>query len=174
MDFIEPCFGIGHNLSLICQMTSEDIKHQLNNNSRGNLQHHDRQLSTDSLPYGEATTATRVCGTNAFDILYRPSRWLISWLTDWLTDCLFDRLTDCGWLTACLTDWLTNKTVTSSRDFRYKQPETKGSERRTPCHNENTTIRRRVIMKIPQLGAACKYYLRTVHTVSDTERNKNK
>ena len=26
---IEPCFGIGHNLSLICQMTSEDIKHQL-------------------------------------------------------------------------------------------------------------------------------------------------
>ena len=22
-------FGIGHNLSLICQMTSEDIKHQL-------------------------------------------------------------------------------------------------------------------------------------------------
>ena len=29
MDFIEPRFGIGHNLSLICQMTSEDIKHQL-------------------------------------------------------------------------------------------------------------------------------------------------
>ena len=29
VDFIEPCFGIGHNLSLICQMTSEDIKHQL-------------------------------------------------------------------------------------------------------------------------------------------------
>ena len=29
MDFIEPGFGIGHNLSLICQMTSEDIKHQL-------------------------------------------------------------------------------------------------------------------------------------------------
>ena len=29
MDFIEPCFSIGHNLSLICQMTSEDIKHQL-------------------------------------------------------------------------------------------------------------------------------------------------
>ena len=27
--FIEPCFGIGHNLSLICQLTSEDIKHQL-------------------------------------------------------------------------------------------------------------------------------------------------
>ena len=27
--FIEPCFGIGHNLSLICQMTSEDIKHHL-------------------------------------------------------------------------------------------------------------------------------------------------
>ena len=25
---IEPCFGIGH-LSLICQLTSEDIKHQL-------------------------------------------------------------------------------------------------------------------------------------------------
>ena len=31
MDFIEPCFGIDHNLSLICQMTSEDIKHQLIN-----------------------------------------------------------------------------------------------------------------------------------------------
>ena len=30
---IEPCFGTGHNLSLICQMTSEDIKHQLNNNN---------------------------------------------------------------------------------------------------------------------------------------------
>ena len=29
VDFIEPCFGIGYNLSLICQMTSEDIKHQL-------------------------------------------------------------------------------------------------------------------------------------------------
>ena len=29
MAFIEPCFGIGHSLSLICQMTSEDIKHQL-------------------------------------------------------------------------------------------------------------------------------------------------
>ena len=29
MDFIEPCFGTGHNLSLICQMISEDIKHQL-------------------------------------------------------------------------------------------------------------------------------------------------
>ena len=29
----EPCFGIGHSLSLICQMTSEDIKHQLNNNN---------------------------------------------------------------------------------------------------------------------------------------------
>ena len=27
VDLIEPCFGIGHNLSLICQMTSEDIKH---------------------------------------------------------------------------------------------------------------------------------------------------
>ena len=27
--FIELCFGIGHNLSLICQMISEDIKHQL-------------------------------------------------------------------------------------------------------------------------------------------------
>ena len=27
--YIEPCFGIGHNLSLICLMTSEDIKHQL-------------------------------------------------------------------------------------------------------------------------------------------------
>ena len=29
VDFIEPCFGIGHNLSVICLMTSEDIKHQL-------------------------------------------------------------------------------------------------------------------------------------------------
>ena len=29
MAFIEPCFGSGHNLSLICQMASEDIKHQL-------------------------------------------------------------------------------------------------------------------------------------------------
>ena len=41
MDFIEPCFGIGHSLSLICQMTSEDIKHQLiiiiNNNNNNNL-----------------------------------------------------------------------------------------------------------------------------------------
>ena len=35
---IEPCFGIGHNLSLICQMTSEDIKHQLNNNNSNSCQ----------------------------------------------------------------------------------------------------------------------------------------
>ena len=25
-ELFEPCFGIGHNLSLICQLTSEDIK----------------------------------------------------------------------------------------------------------------------------------------------------
>ena len=25
--YIEPCFGIGHSLSLICQLTSEDIEH---------------------------------------------------------------------------------------------------------------------------------------------------
>ena len=25
--YIEPCFGIGHSLCLICQLTSEDIKH---------------------------------------------------------------------------------------------------------------------------------------------------
>ena len=25
--FTEPCFGISHSLSLICQLTSEDIKH---------------------------------------------------------------------------------------------------------------------------------------------------
>ena len=29
IDMIEPCFGIGHNLSQICLMTSEDIKHQI-------------------------------------------------------------------------------------------------------------------------------------------------
>ena len=28
--FIEPCFGIGHNLSLICQLTSEDTKQHFN------------------------------------------------------------------------------------------------------------------------------------------------
>ena len=27
ISYIEPCFGIGHSLSLICQLTSEDIKH---------------------------------------------------------------------------------------------------------------------------------------------------
>ena len=27
----QHCFGTGHNLSLICQLTSEDIKHQLIN-----------------------------------------------------------------------------------------------------------------------------------------------
>ena len=26
-ELLKPCFGIGHNLSLICQLTSEDIKH---------------------------------------------------------------------------------------------------------------------------------------------------
>ena len=36
---IEPCFGIGHNLSLMCQMTSEDIKHQLNNNNNNKNKH---------------------------------------------------------------------------------------------------------------------------------------
>ena len=25
--YIEPCFGIGHSLFLLCQLTSEDIKH---------------------------------------------------------------------------------------------------------------------------------------------------
>ena len=30
-NFIAPCFGIGHNLSLICQLTSEDIKHHFIN-----------------------------------------------------------------------------------------------------------------------------------------------
>ena len=89
------------------------------------------------------TRTSQVRGTNGLDIRYRPTRWLISWLTDWLTDCLLvwplDWLLVCpfDWLTACLTDWLTNKTVTSSRDFRYKQQKTKGS----------------VIMKTPQLGA---------------------
>ena len=29
----EPCFGIGLSLSLICQLTSEDLKHQLIINS---------------------------------------------------------------------------------------------------------------------------------------------
>ena len=33
--FIEPCFGTGHNLSLICHLTSEDVKHQLIINNRG-------------------------------------------------------------------------------------------------------------------------------------------
>ena len=27
VSYIEPCFGIGHSLSLICQLTSVDIKH---------------------------------------------------------------------------------------------------------------------------------------------------
>ena len=27
--YFEPCFGIGDNLSLMCQLTSEDIKHEL-------------------------------------------------------------------------------------------------------------------------------------------------
>ena len=47
MDFIEPCFGIGHNLSLICQMTSEDIKHQLIITQRGKqMQHANIQFHT--------------------------------------------------------------------------------------------------------------------------------
>ena len=32
---IEPCFGIGHNLSLICHLTSEDIKHHFVSMYRG-------------------------------------------------------------------------------------------------------------------------------------------
>ena len=32
---IEPCFGIGHNLSLICQMTSEDIKQHFTTSGGG-------------------------------------------------------------------------------------------------------------------------------------------
>ena len=27
VNYIEPCFGIGDNLSLRCQLTSEDVKH---------------------------------------------------------------------------------------------------------------------------------------------------
>ena len=49
VDFIEPCFGIGHNLSLICQVTSEDIKHQLIIN---NLQPTKQQTINRDLPCG--------------------------------------------------------------------------------------------------------------------------
>ena len=39
--FIEPCFGIGHNLSLICQLTSEDTKqHFINGTHNLELQWH--------------------------------------------------------------------------------------------------------------------------------------
>ena len=60
---IEPCFGIGHSLSLICQMTSEDIK--LNN-----IPHHIDATETDRRCYWstEWTTETR---TFAYD-------WLLS------------------------------------------------------------------------------------------------
>ena len=35
--YTEPCFGIGHSLSLICQLTSEDIKHHFIINVRTEL-----------------------------------------------------------------------------------------------------------------------------------------
>ena len=54
---IEPCFGIGHNLSLICQLISEDTKHQLiivrNKVSRN--KYNERGLPTTS-PKKQTTT----------------------------------------------------------------------------------------------------------------------
>ena len=48
--FIEPCFGIGHSLSLICQMTSEDIKHQFIIIISGRTLHGSPRLPTCALP----------------------------------------------------------------------------------------------------------------------------
>ena len=53
---IEPCFGIGHSLSLICQMTSEDIKHQLNNNN--NVHHRAREGRLDVVGLNRLTETT--------------------------------------------------------------------------------------------------------------------
>ena len=61
---IEPCFGIGHNLSLICQMTSEDIKHQLNNN---NIQH-------GILPTGTAATLADSAGDSDCKCTFQASQ----------------------------------------------------------------------------------------------------
>ena len=36
--FIEPCFGIGHSLSLICQLTSEDIKQHFTTTSKSGIE----------------------------------------------------------------------------------------------------------------------------------------
>ena len=56
---IEPCFGIGHNLSLMCQMTSEDIKHQLNNNIVPLLNNWYRLGSLKTMEAGQAFAAGR-------------------------------------------------------------------------------------------------------------------
>ena len=61
---IEPCFGIGHNLSLMCQMTSEDIKHQLNNNN--SKQRRPSCFCCYSAYYKAFCTISRVFGLFAF------------------------------------------------------------------------------------------------------------
>ena len=48
--FIEPCFGISHSLSLICQLTSEDIKH------------HFRFIIITNAEYSFTSTETRRLG----------------------------------------------------------------------------------------------------------------
>ena len=60
---IEPCFGIGHNLSLICQMTSEDIKHQLNNNNQV------RVSPTSSPP------SLKTASSNTMHLSWFPETW---------------------------------------------------------------------------------------------------
>ena len=62
MDFIEPCFGIGHNLSLICQMTSEDIKHQLIIITTGNTRY--RYSKNGPLDHKMADNCVSLARTN--------------------------------------------------------------------------------------------------------------
>ena len=106
---IEPCFGIGHNLSLICQMTSEDIKHQLNNNNIkagicGSMIFFDffflKEWSISLAPSLEPDqpTQTEKKGNWSQNILFcrifvGNGRWVEFWLHSWLlTDKFLEKL----------------------------------------------------------------------------------
>ena len=70
MDFIEPCFGIGHNLSLICQMTSEDIKHQLII-----IQNHMQQEHCESAQEQRIALYKRVNSNNSTSVMVVSVHW---------------------------------------------------------------------------------------------------
>ena len=78
---IEPCFGIGHNLSLICQMTSEDIKHQLNNNNYLTVQTPRCRLGLHTARYYDYIGRSQWASVAKYARLCTPTEYVCG--TDW-------------------------------------------------------------------------------------------